>query len=185
MSTAERIKEIRKMFHMNQTEFGTSVGITPSLISQMELGKANISWKTSHLIEEKFSISQKWLHFGEGSMFIRDDIEVDTILNRDPEIKSIYERRMNHEMAIIKGNEIHEAQKEWRIRMRKEAADRLKQFRNAYQINQNQLAKRLGYTRAYISAVEKGLEGPSEKMAALIEEQFGVSATWLMYGIAA
>ena len=75
--------------------------------------------------------------------------------------------------------------KEKRAELKKEAAERLKQFRNAYKMSQNQLAKQIGYTRAHISAIEKGLDRPSKQMADKIENEFGISANWLLYGTAA
>lgn len=185
MSITERIKQVREMFCMNKTEFARLVGITMSLISQMELGRANVSWKTSHLLEEKLFISQRWLHYGEGGMFIRDDITVETVLNLNPDLKKICEYRMALRNAVGekgRGKSFRVLEQE---QMRKEAAGRLKRIRDAFDINQNQLAKRLGYTRAYISAVEKGLERPSQRMAEMIEAEFGVSAEWLLYGNAA
>ena len=182
---ADRIKMVREKFHMNRTEFAASIGITSSLVSQMELGKVNVSWKTSHLLEDKFGISQKWLHFGEGAMFIREDITVESILEQYPEIKKLYDARVDRKKAAEDRIWNRAVRIEKRDAMRREAADRLKKIRDAYQINQNQLAKRLGYTRAYISAVEKGIQKPSLRMAEMIEAEFGVSATWLLYGTAA
>lgn len=43
----ERVKMVRKKFHMNRTELVRSIGIKSPLVSQMELGQVNVSWKTN------------------------------------------------------------------------------------------------------------------------------------------
>ena len=173
------------MFYMNRSEFADTLGISVTLISQMESGKTGVSWKTARLIEAKYSISPAWLVNGVGNIFIRDDITAESVLKEHPDLKLLFDIKERTQMAAEEKLRNRIALKEHREKLKKESAERIVKFRNAFQINQNQLAKRLGYTRAYISAVEKGIQMPSRQMADLIESEFGVSATWLLYGTAA
>lgn len=182
---AERIKKVREMFHMNRSEFADSLGISVTLISQMESDKVGISWKTSRLLEEHYCIRPDWLVRGEGNIFVREDITVESILDDHPALKKLFDIKERKRKAADEKIRNRAALAEHRAKLRKEAAERIAKFRMAYQINQNQLAKRLGYTRAYISAVEKGIQMPSKQMTDLIEAEFGVSSTWLLHGKAA
>lgn len=180
-TVAERIKMIRDTFGLNQTQLAEGLGVSSTIISMMEKGKANVSRKTVKLLEEKFGINPAWLNYGMGEMFVRSDVFVESVLNK---LQSITGKAVQPE--TVTGSEIGLwlEKIEQREQLKKEAPERLMRIRNAFDISQNQLAKRLGYTRAYISAVEKGLQSPSRRMAELIEHEFGVSATWLLYGVA-
>lgn len=182
MTRAERAKMVRMLFRLTCMEFAASLGITGGLVSAMERGRANVSLKTAKKMEDKFDISPKWLIFGTGTMFIREDLSVEKVLEHNPDEKRLYELREKKYKSAEALLRNHATELEKRENRKKEAAVRMKKIRSAYQINQNQLAKRLGYTRAYISAVEKGLQSPSRRMAELIEAEFGVSAEWLLFG---
>ncbi len=179
-NAAERIKIVREAFLMNRSEFADSLGIANSMISQMEKGKANVSWKTAYLLEMKYSISPNWLMYGNGRMFSRDDATVESVMNSNPMLKKLHDIR-EWKMKAKKELEMnHIAVAEMRETIKMEAAKRMMSFRNAFKINQSQLANQLGYTRAYISAIEKGIQKPSERMAKLIEEKYGIKASWLL-----
>lgn len=68
MNAEQRLKEVRNIFHMNQTEFAKRTGITGSLISQIERGTARLTWKTAHAIENELGINADWLMTGEGEI---------------------------------------------------------------------------------------------------------------------
>lgn len=68
MNAEQRLKEVRNIFHMNQTEFAKRTGITGSLISQIERGAARLTWKTAHAIENELGINADWLMTGEGEI---------------------------------------------------------------------------------------------------------------------
>ncbi len=177
MNAAERIKAVRKAFHMKQFEFAECIGVTSCLISSMELGKISVSRKTAEKIKDKLFISPAWLLYGVGSMFVGKYIDAELVLNNISGWKvKFHATGMTIEEWLDQMNQ--------REQMRDDAPARMIRFRNAFQINQNQLAKKLGYTRAYISAVEKGIQRPSRLMAGRIEAVYGVSAAWLLYGAA-
>ncbi len=41
MNAAQRLKEVRNVFSMNQTRLAETLGVSTAVISQMESGKAN------------------------------------------------------------------------------------------------------------------------------------------------
>ena len=63
-----------------------------------------------------------------------------------------------------------------------EIKDRLQQVRQAYNISQRQLAKRIGVTSQLISMIETGKTQLSHLTAKAIESEFGVNHEWLMTG---
>ena len=68
MSTEDRIREIRDIFHLNQRELGERIGVTSQLISQMESGKTPISSMTARAMEAELGVSATWLLNGTGEM---------------------------------------------------------------------------------------------------------------------
>jgi len=68
MSAEDRIREIRKIFHLNQRELGRKIGVTAQLISQMESGKTPISSMTARAMEAELGVSSSWLLNGTGDM---------------------------------------------------------------------------------------------------------------------
>lgn len=64
-----RIKEIRKSLNITQEEFGNQIGLTRSVISEMENATAPILDRTIFLICSKFNVNEEWLRNGNGEMF--------------------------------------------------------------------------------------------------------------------
>ena len=69
----ERIKEIRKMRGLTQTEFAKQIGTTPSAISQIENGKRNPSYETLTKIIETFKLDPRWFFPEENQTDKRGD----------------------------------------------------------------------------------------------------------------
>ena len=67
-----RIKELRNALNLSQREFGKNIGLRSS-ISEIENGKAPITERTVISICSKFNVSEEWLRFGTGEMFIIED----------------------------------------------------------------------------------------------------------------
>ena len=63
-----------------------------------------------------------------------------------------------------------------------ELKDRIQQVRQAFNISQRQLAKRIGVTSQLISMIENGKTQLSHLTAKAIEAEFGVNHEWLMTG---
>ena len=73
MEMYERIKTVRKDVGMSQNEFAEHLGVTRSVISNLELNRlAKPEQKTSliKLISREFNVNEDWLLTGEGEMYI-------------------------------------------------------------------------------------------------------------------
>ena len=64
----ERIKEIRKYYQLNQDDFGKKLGITRSVVVNIELGRAPIKNLLIDHVCDIYSINKEWLLFGTGEM---------------------------------------------------------------------------------------------------------------------
>lgn len=79
MEMHERIKKVRKDNNMTQSEFAKCLGVTRSVISNLELNRlAKPEQKTSliKLISKEFSINEEWLLNGTGEMFAKNSNEL-------------------------------------------------------------------------------------------------------------
>lgn len=65
----ERIKEIRKILNLNQSEFAEKIGLSQSTLAMIEVGKRTFSDKHIKLICSTFNVSEAWLRSGKGNMF--------------------------------------------------------------------------------------------------------------------
>ena len=68
MSAAERLREVREIFHLNQRQLAEKIGVTSQLISQMEGEKTAVSTMTARAIEAEMGVSAAWLLYGTGEM---------------------------------------------------------------------------------------------------------------------
>ena len=68
MTAAERLREVREMFHLNQRQLAEKIGVTSQLISQMESGKTPMSAMTARILEAELGVSSVWLTTGSGEM---------------------------------------------------------------------------------------------------------------------
>lgn len=96
MVLKDKIKLIRKKFKLNQQEFADILGSKIGKIKQIETGAtASISFADAKLLERKYKISEQWLRFDIGDMFIepliKDSINEDLVaLPYIEEIKLIF-----------------------------------------------------------------------------------------------
>lgn len=86
MEIHERIKELRKKhLKMSQTAFGERLGVSRSVINNIELNVlARPEQKMSlyKLICSEFGINENWLLNGTGDMYADDKTEYDTLIDR-------------------------------------------------------------------------------------------------------
>ncbi len=68
MSSADRLREIREIFHLNQRRLAEKIGVTSQLVSQMESGKSLVSSMTARAIEAELGVNAAWLLYGTGEM---------------------------------------------------------------------------------------------------------------------
>lgn len=77
METYERIRELRKTYlHLSQTEFGERLGVSRSVIKNIELNAlARPDQKLSlmKLICSEFNVNEEWLLNGAEPMFVQPD----------------------------------------------------------------------------------------------------------------
>ena len=66
-----RIAEVRKAVNMNQVDFAASLNLTKNYISLIENGNRVPSDRTIKDICDKFHVSEDWLRYGEGEMFLK------------------------------------------------------------------------------------------------------------------
>lgn len=69
---ASNIEEIRDELQLTQSEFAIKIGVSPSLISDIERGKGAPSIKTIRVIQEIFNISDQFINTGKGDIFDSD-----------------------------------------------------------------------------------------------------------------
>lgn len=79
----DRIMALRKALKLSQAEFGDKIGLTRSGISNVESGIRQVQERHIKLILSAFpQVSEDWLRFGTGPMFIQDDNPVRQIMQR-------------------------------------------------------------------------------------------------------
>lgn len=67
----KRIRELREHLKLSQTAFADKLGMTRSMISNMELGLVEIQDYRIKAIVNTFNVSREWLETGEGEMFVQ------------------------------------------------------------------------------------------------------------------
>ena len=78
-----RIRELREHFKLSQTAFADRLGMSRSIVSNMELGAAEIPSYRINAIVKEFNVNRQWLETGEGEMF---NPEAEAPLNDYPPI---------------------------------------------------------------------------------------------------
>lgn len=86
-----RIKEVRKYYKLNQTDFGNRLGVKQTTVAGWETSGRCPLDAIITLICREFSVNEQWLRTGEGSMIREQDRElalmewVGTVLADEPE----------------------------------------------------------------------------------------------------
>lgn len=72
-----RLKIVRKNLNMTQEKFAESIGISRSNLTNIELGKIQLTGRVIKTICSVHNISEEWLKTGNGDMFLQlsDDDE--------------------------------------------------------------------------------------------------------------
>lgn len=68
-----RIKELRNVLNLSQTDFGRKIGLAPSSLSDIENNKCSVNKRNIVAICSAFNVSEEWLTEGKGNMFIEED----------------------------------------------------------------------------------------------------------------
>ena len=69
----ERIKQLRKQLKINQSEFGSRIGISRDTIANIEGNRIEIKDIYVLSICKEFNVNEDWLRTGEGEMFNQSD----------------------------------------------------------------------------------------------------------------
>lgn len=67
----ERIKQLRKLLKLTQTEFGEKIGVKGNTITNYETCLREPSNAVIVSICREFNVNEHWLRTGEGEMFVR------------------------------------------------------------------------------------------------------------------
>ena len=68
-----RIKELRKVLKLTQTEFGAKIGLKPTSMCDIENGRCNVTERVIISLCAKFNVNEEWLRTGIGEMFNSED----------------------------------------------------------------------------------------------------------------
>lgn len=105
MEIHERIKLLRKnVLKMSQTAFGESLGVSRSVINNIELNAlARPDQKLSlyKLICSKFNVSEKWLLDGVGEMYADDATEYGALIDRVMEGENEFAKNIFKTFALF------------------------------------------------------------------------------------
>jgi transcriptional regulator with XRE-family HTH domain len=66
----DRIRTIRKILKLSQSEFAERIGIKSTALSMIELGKNALTEQNIRLICMTFNVNDAWLRTGKGGMFV-------------------------------------------------------------------------------------------------------------------
>lgn len=101
MTTGDRIKLARRQMNLNQTEFGSRIGLSQAAIGGYENNSHNVAEQTLIHISKEYGINLTWLRTGEGEMFENHGDEFDEIA-RQLNLNDLQRRllRMVYEMPI-------------------------------------------------------------------------------------
>lgn len=86
----DRIKIVRKHYHLNQTEFGARLGVKQTTVAGWENSSRSLSDPIISLICREFCIDEHWLRTGEGNMTREEDQDnammqwVGSVLSEEP-----------------------------------------------------------------------------------------------------
>ena len=69
MDKKTRLKTLRKILKLSQSDFAKEIGIAQNSLSLIETGKNALTQQNINLICRIFNVSKDWLEFGKGEMF--------------------------------------------------------------------------------------------------------------------
>lgn len=95
MTDSEKILAIRKALGLSRAKFGKKIGVSESVIKNIELREIKIKPLMADLICRIYNVNPVYMETGEGEMFVMPD---DYILN---EVKEVY-NLTDEQLTIIK-----------------------------------------------------------------------------------
>lgn len=76
MNQSHIVMDVRNSFRLNQREFAELLGVSPSVISNVESGIRQVSKSLQNLMVEKLNVNPSFLLAGEGPMFAGQEVSV-------------------------------------------------------------------------------------------------------------
>ena len=78
MTLAERLKKIRKVAKLRQSEFGAAIGLEQKTVSDYETGRTAPGTARLYLIAERFNVNPEWLINGTGEQYKSQTVDAET-----------------------------------------------------------------------------------------------------------
>ncbi|MDR0908437.1 MAG: helix-turn-helix domain-containing protein [Spirochaetaceae bacterium] len=75
MTAGDRIRQVRKILDLKQSDFAKEVFVSASYITSLECGHKLANDRIIHLISTAFGVNPDWLKSGEGEMFQKTPAE--------------------------------------------------------------------------------------------------------------
>ncbi len=69
MNTSDRLRKLRKELNLSQPKFGEKLGVSKSVIVNLELGRVELKELMLNLICKTYNVNPLWLSEGKGEMF--------------------------------------------------------------------------------------------------------------------
>jgi len=121
-SIGKRIRELRHILKMTQSEFSERLGISYRTLQRWESGEFPIPERMLKLIEKTFNVNPQWLLEGEGEIFkapklitaeidciaflshqvIRELLKEGIMFHNEDEVKKVIENALKFELEKIK-----------------------------------------------------------------------------------
>ena len=106
----ERIRELRKMLDINQTDFGKKIDLSQRVVSLMETPGGTVTERNFNAICKAFSVNPDWLRDGVGEIFVetREALiqslvdEFDLKPNEAVLLKTFLELPAEHRQGVLK-----------------------------------------------------------------------------------
>lgn len=201
MTCGERVKLVRKNFHLTPEAFGEHIGMKKNSISQIETGKNALSEQVLKFICREFGVSEDWLRTGNGTMF-----NINIRLKKLRKEFCLTQQEFADRIDISRGNiasyEVGKnapsnavislicrefnVNKNWLQTGNGDMFSvntRLKELRQALNVTQQQFADRLGIKRNTVATYETSKSSPSDAAVVLICREFNVDEHWLRTGV--
>ena len=81
--SSSRLKEIRRKYkngELSQEAFSSHLGISVNTYKSLEQGKLPLTIEKVNLLKEKADVNPIWLLYGDGAMFLGDEISKDILI---------------------------------------------------------------------------------------------------------
>lgn len=100
----ERIKILRKELGLSQSEFGKRIGVSRSVIANIELDRVEAKDLLIGHICDIFNVSERWLLNGAGKMFSIEpthDKSIDELLTLFHGLKPAFQDYVLHQISML------------------------------------------------------------------------------------